>query len=366
MGQLGRNSTGLLRSLRVGTSGWQYADWREPVYAGAPQREWLELYASTFDTVEVNATFYRLPAIDAVQHWAERVPPGFVFAVKASRYLTHVKRLRDPAEPVARLMSRLEPLRTARSLGPILVQLPPDLPAAPELLDATLTEFPRDVRVAVEPRHPSWFAPPTREVLERHDAALVWADRNGVAVSPLWRTTDWCYLRMHHGRDTWSYDDSTLERWAHEVRAVGKAYVYFNNDRGAAAVRDALAFGGLLTMRPGTANGMVTTKQRQAARRNVTKAQRAAASKRTIAQLPAANQPVDEGETSNDGATDQAAPATPEQPLAGVSPTGVVIPGGAPPGKPDGEVDTRTRGHNASGRPRPEPNERNAHNADRR
>ena len=233
-------------TVRVGTSGWQYADWKEPFYARRPQRAWLTSYAERFDTVEVNATFYRLPKTEAVQRWTEQVPVNFLFVVKASRYLTHIKRLRDPAEPVARLMDRIRPLLAANMLGPILLQFPPDMAAAPDLLAATLAEFPAGLRLAVEPRHDSWFEEPTRRVLQSHNVALVWADRDGRSLGPLWHTTDWCYLRMHHGRDDWGYTERDLKRWVQPVRDVGDGYVYFNNDPGAAAVRNAVSFSRLL------------------------------------------------------------------------------------------------------------------------
>jgi uncharacterized protein YecE (DUF72 family) len=238
-------------TVRVGTSGWQYADWRDAFYGGRPQRLWLTSYAERFDTVEVNATFYRLPKTEAVQRWTEQVPEAFVFVVKASRYLTHIKRLRDPAEPVARLMDRIQPLVKARMLGPVLLQLPPDMVVAPDLLAATLREFPSSVQIAVEPRHESWFTPPTHKVLEDHRAALVWADRDGRSLGPLWRTADWCYLRLHHGRDAWGYDERDLAQWATTVGEVNEGYVFFNNDPGAAAVRDAATFSRLLTGAPG-------------------------------------------------------------------------------------------------------------------
>jgi uncharacterized protein YecE (DUF72 family) len=224
----------------VGTSGWQYADWRESFYpARLPQRSWLSYYAERFDTVEVNATFYRLPRVEAVERWANTLPDGFVMTVKASRFLTHVKRLREPEEPVERLLGVLAPLRRRSLLGPVLVQLPPDMEAAPDRLDDTLARFPPDVRVAVEPRHTSWFTDATRAVLTRHGAALVWADREAKSMGPLWETCDWRYLRLHHGRTGWGYDDRDLKRWAARLRPAGDGYVYANNDPGAAAIRDA-------------------------------------------------------------------------------------------------------------------------------
>jgi uncharacterized protein YecE (DUF72 family) len=228
------------RVIRVGTSGWQYADWRGLFYPSKiPQRDWLTTYCESFDTVEVNSSFYRLPKVDTVQRWADTVPDTFVMAMKASRYLTHIKRLREPAEPVERLMGVLAPLRSRGLLGPILVQLPPDLPAELGRLEETLAAFPRDVQVAVEPRHESWFTDDLRRLLTDRSAALVWADRGGRSLGPLWRTADWTYLRLHHGRVDWGYDDVDLERWVAELAASGSGFVYANNDPGGAAIRDA-------------------------------------------------------------------------------------------------------------------------------
>jgi uncharacterized protein YecE (DUF72 family) len=228
------------RVVHVGTSGWQYADWRGAFYdAKLPQRQWLTAYAQNFDTVEVNATFYRLPKIEAVQRWADTLPADFVMTVKASRYLSHVKRLRDPAEPVARLLDRIQPLRTRGQLGIVLLQLPPKFAVVPDLLAAALAEFPADVRVAVEPRDPSWFIEEIRAILIEHGAAAVWADRDGEPVTPLWDTCDWRYLRLHHGRHGWQYDDSDLRTWAERLGGDKDAYVYTNNDPGAAAIADA-------------------------------------------------------------------------------------------------------------------------------
>jgi uncharacterized protein YecE (DUF72 family) len=199
----------------------------------------LTAYAESFDTVEVNATFYRLPTVATVERWATSLPPSFVMTVKASRYLTHIKRLREPAEPVDRLMSCLAPLEERGLLGPVLLQLPPDFRAAPELLDATLARFPSHLRVAVEPRHSSWFSDAVRAVLDTRGAALVWADRGGRSLGPLWETCEWRYLRLHQGRSGWQYDDADLRRWARRLRAAGDGYVYANNDPGGAAIADA-------------------------------------------------------------------------------------------------------------------------------
>jgi uncharacterized protein YecE (DUF72 family) len=231
--------------IYVGTSGWQYRDWRERFYPrGLPQRLWLEFYAATFATVEVNNAFYRLPERATFEKWRQRTPDGFVVAVKMSRYLTHVRRLADPAEPVARFLDRAAGLD--RKLGPVLLQLPPTLRADADQLDATLARFPSHVRVAVEPRHPSWWVPAVRDVLTRRGAALCWADRLGRPVTPLWRTADFGYLRLHEGRATPrpGYGRRALTTWLDRIGDTFgpdvPVYAYFNNDPGAAAVRDAV------------------------------------------------------------------------------------------------------------------------------
>jgi uncharacterized protein YecE (DUF72 family) len=234
-------------TLRVGTSGWQYADWRGVLYpSGVPQRRWLGAYAERFDTVESNAAFYRLPARSTFEAWRDATPPSFVMAVKASRYLTHVKRLTEPEEPVARLLAAAAGL--GDKLGPVLLQLPPTLPADPALLDRCLRCFPTGVRVAAEFRHPSWWTAEVREVLAARGAALCWADRLGRPVAPLWRTAGFVYLRCHEGtaRPRPMYGSQALRSWAARIGAAlaggGDAYVYFNNDQGGAAVRNALSF----------------------------------------------------------------------------------------------------------------------------
>ena len=239
--------------LRIGTSGWQYRDWRpqrgadETGYlypGGLPQRLWLEHYAERFATVEVNNAFYRLPERATFEQWRERTPADFCFAVKMSRYLTHIKRLKEPAEPVARFFGRAEAL--GDKLGPVLLQLPPNLKADLGALDETLSLVPAGVRVAVEPRHETWWTDDCRRLLERHGAALCWADRKGRPVTPLWNTTDWAYLRLHEGRaQPWPrYGRSALRTWVTRLAGVPEAFVFFNNDPGGAAVIDAAVLAG--------------------------------------------------------------------------------------------------------------------------
>ncbi|MGW0736827.1 DUF72 domain-containing protein [Streptomyces sp. NPDC002851] len=234
-------------SVLVGTSGWQYKDWRGVLYpSDVPQRLWLEEYARKFATVESNNAFYRLPTEENFATWRERTPDGFVMALKASRYLTHIKRLRAPEEPVHRLMTHAVGL--GPRLGPVLLQLPPTLRADAATLDACLRSFPSGTRVAVEPRHDSWWTDEVREVLEQRGAALCWADAESRPVTPLWRTADWGYLRLHHGRaEPWPrYGRQALTSWARRIADTwpdtADVYVYFNNDPGGAAVHDAVVF----------------------------------------------------------------------------------------------------------------------------
>jgi uncharacterized protein YecE (DUF72 family) len=232
-------------TVLVGTSGWQYRHWRGAFYPqDVPQRQWLEYYASRFATVENNGAFYRLPALDTAAEWRSRTPGGFVMAVKASRYLSHIKRLRDPAEPVSRLLGVLSGL--GDKLGPVLIQLPPGMAADAALLDDCLARFPAGMHVAVEPRDPSWWSDGVRAVLCARGAALCWADRGG-PVTPLWRTADWGYLRFHEGAASpWPrYGDGALGAWADRIASTwppgAAVYAYFNNDQNAAAVADAAA-----------------------------------------------------------------------------------------------------------------------------
>jgi uncharacterized protein YecE (DUF72 family) len=233
-------------AVLVGTSGWQYRDWRGRFYPERlAQAKWLEHYAGRFATVESNNAFYRLPDPHTFAAWAARTPPDFVMATKASRFLTHVKRLRDPAEPVARFLEHAGHL--GGKLGPVLLQLPPSLQGDAALLDAVLECFPDRVRVALEPRHQSWFSDRILELLRERGAAMCLTDR-ARRRSPLWRTAGWTYLRFHEGAGTPQpcYGQQALATWAEALAATwgpaADVYVYFNNDPGACAVRDAVRF----------------------------------------------------------------------------------------------------------------------------
>ena len=230
--------------LWIGTSGWQYDDWRGVLYPeGVPQRAWLERYAESFRCVEVNNAFYRLPERSTFERWHDQTPDGFVVAVKASRYLTHIKRLQDPGEPVERLLDRAKGL--GDRLGPFLLQLPPTLRVEPERLDACLAAFPDRCRVAVEPRHDSWWTDEIEEILTKRGAALCWPDRHG-PISPHWVTADWGYVRLHEGtarHPRTAYGRQALKTWLDRIRGAwpqkADVYVFFNNDHAGAAVENA-------------------------------------------------------------------------------------------------------------------------------
>ncbi len=236
-------------SVLIGTSGWQYRHWRGPFYplsaSGGRERDELAFYAARYATVEINASFYRLPAPDTFAAWAARVPEEFIFAVKASRYLTHVRQLREPEDPVRRLLDAAG--RLGEKLGPVLLQLPPTLTIDAGRLRAALAAFPRRVRVAVEFRHASWFRPETQALLEEFGAALCLTDRRAAWETPRWRTAGWAYLRFHGGlgEPATCYEPETLAARAEEIAQLwGQApiYAYFNNDPYGCALRDASRF----------------------------------------------------------------------------------------------------------------------------
>jgi uncharacterized protein YecE (DUF72 family) len=238
-------------AVRIGTSGFIYEHWRGRFYPPSARGTELERYAQAFDTVELNVTFYRTPPASTFRSWASRVPAGFLFAVKASRYLTHVRRLKEPRGSVQLLLERASEL--GPHLGPILVQLPPDLELDLGTLEGALDAFPAGVRVAVEPRHASWFVEETRALLAERNVALCVADRRG-PIAPLWRTADWTYLRFHAGtaRPSSCYDPGAIDEWAGRIEAFAPdatCFAYFNNDGHGCALRDAEALGRALERR---------------------------------------------------------------------------------------------------------------------
>jgi uncharacterized protein YecE (DUF72 family) len=236
----------------VGCSGWSYHDWREAFYPQElPQSRWLEYYASVFDTVEVNATFYRLPTVNAVASWVSRTPDGFRFAVKGSRYLTHIRRLRDLGQGVERFWQPLEPLRESGKLGPVLWQLPPDFPCDPVRLQATLRALPPALH-CFEFRHPSWFTEEVRELLASRGAGFVIAHDARRELPQAGPAAGIAYVRLHYGERgrRGNYSGAELARWGRRIaawRARSEVFAYFNNDWSAYAPRNALTLRGRLT-----------------------------------------------------------------------------------------------------------------------
>jgi uncharacterized protein YecE (DUF72 family) len=223
------------KTVRIGCSGWAYPDWRGRLYPeGFPQRRWLSRYAEEFDTVEVNSTFYRLASPAAVETWVEQTPSGFVFAVKASRYLTHVKRLKGLGPYIKRFYDPLEALVESGRLGPILWQLPENFHRDDERLVGALKALPSG-RHAFEFRHPSWFTADVYELLRRYKVALVIGDHPKWPFQSRERTADWTFVRFHFGRRgrRGKYSDSELDTWARRLaqwRRETEVFAYFNND----------------------------------------------------------------------------------------------------------------------------------------
>jgi uncharacterized protein YecE (DUF72 family) len=242
--------------VRIGCSGWNYPHWREVVYPqGLPQSRWLEHYASLFDTVEVNTTFYRLPRRDAVGRWVEQTPDEFVLAVKASRYLTHIRRLREMGSGVDRFYERIEPLVRSPKLGPVLWQLPANFRRDDERLASALEQLPAG-RHCFEFRHASWFVPEVYELLRPHGAALVIGDHPERPFQTHELTTDWTLVRLHHGHRgrRGKYSETELDEWAQRIadwRRRAEVLVYFNNDWEGFAVENGLSLMRRLRRSPG-------------------------------------------------------------------------------------------------------------------
>jgi uncharacterized protein YecE (DUF72 family) len=234
-----------VRRVWIGCSGWNYPHWRERVYPkGLPQIRWLEHYATLFDTVEVNNTFYRLPRRTSVAGWVERTGAEFVLAVKASRYLTHIKRLTDLGPGVERFYECIEPLVESGKLGPVLWQLPGNFRRDDDRLASALGQLPAG-RHCFEFRHASWFVPEVYELLRAHGAALVIGDDPSRPFQTHELTADWTFIRFHRGRRgrNGNYSERELEEWARRIdpwRSRIDVYAYFNNDWEGFAVRNAL------------------------------------------------------------------------------------------------------------------------------
>lgn len=241
-------------TVRTGTSGWQYDDWRGRFYpTDVPKRRWFDHYAGRFPTVEINATFYRLPSTSTVERWHDQAPDRFRYAVKGSRYLTHNKKLNDPTDPVATITERMAPLKTFH--GVWLWQLPPNLHVDVDRLDTFLAALPGGPGHAVEFRHRSWYIDDVERTLSRHNVAWVWlSDHQMPDVAPV--TADFVYLRFHglaedpDLRYRYDYDRDELAPWADRLRGAAAdgldGWVYFNNDFGANAPRNAVALIDLL------------------------------------------------------------------------------------------------------------------------
>ena len=231
--------------VRIGCSGWNYASWRERLYPkGLGTGRWLERYAEVFDTVEVNSTFYRLAKPDAVRRWVEQTPDDFLFSVKASRYLTHIKRLTNMEQGVERYYEAIEPLVKSDKLGPIVWQLPDNFKRDDERLCNLLENLPPG-RHCVEFRNESWFTEEVYDLLREYGVALAIGDHPKRPHVAHVLTTDWTLVRFHYGHRgrRGNYSETELEEWAKRIerwRRKAEVYLYFNNDWEGFAIKNAL------------------------------------------------------------------------------------------------------------------------------
>ena len=233
-----------LNRIRVGCSGWQYRHWRGDFYpAGLPAARWFEHYARHFDTVEINNSFYRWPAPETFARWRDAAPPGFVYAVKAARFLTHMKKLKDPEEPVFRTFDAVRHL--GPHLGPVLYQLPPRWPVNLDRLEAFLRTLPKRRLQAIEFREPTWYCERVYALLRRFHVALCLHDMHGSSTGKM-VVGPFIYVRFHFGTQKYGgrYDDARLDEWGEwlgdRARDRLPVFVYFNNDTGGHAPRDAV------------------------------------------------------------------------------------------------------------------------------
>jgi uncharacterized protein YecE (DUF72 family) len=231
--------------IRIGTSGYHYKHWQGPFYpAGTSAGKMLDFYAKHFDTVELNNSFYRLPTEVAFDDWRNSTPANFLFAVKASRFLTHIKKLKDPETALHNFLPRVEHL--GAKLGPILFQLPPRWQVNPERLESLLEVLPRVYRYVFEFRDPTWIKPEINKLLEKFRSAFCIYELAGYH-SPLTVTTDFAYVRLHGpGREKYqgSYGEDRLRRWSRQIgnwaKKLKAVYVYFDNDQAGFAAQNAL------------------------------------------------------------------------------------------------------------------------------
>jgi uncharacterized protein YecE (DUF72 family) len=234
----------------VGCSGWHYEHWRGLYYPGKlPKPKWLQFYARRFGTVELNNSFYRLPSEKAFTTWRESTPAGFVFAVKVSRFITHIRRLRNLDAAVETFLSRARVL--GGKLGPLLYQLPPNMKRNDELLRNFLSSLPTEYKHLIEFRHESWIDDGVYDILRGHNIGLCVFDMPGFSC-PLVATSDFAYVRFHgsEGLYSSSYSDEELSRWAQRIAGLAQdvkaVYIYFNNDAAAFAVKNAMTLKNLL------------------------------------------------------------------------------------------------------------------------
>ncbi len=218
----------------IGTSGWHYEDWRDIFYPPKlAKADWLEFYARHFHTVELNVTFYRLPSENAVANWYKSSPPGFTFAVKVSRFITHIKRLKDIEEPLDNFLKRIKIL--GEKLGPLLYQLPPNMHRNDEVLESFLAQLPRGLRHVFEFRHESWLDDEVFQILRRYNVGLCVFDMPK-RTCPVAATADFAYVRFHGSDALYSsnYSDEELADWAKKLAKLAERletiYIYFNND----------------------------------------------------------------------------------------------------------------------------------------
>jgi uncharacterized protein YecE (DUF72 family) len=227
--------------LRIGTSGWIYKHWKGLFYPDRlPQRQWLDFYAQHFDTVEINFSFYRLPTREAFESWRDRAAPGFCYAVKGSRFITHIKRLAEPQEHVGLFSERLRGL--GDRAGPILWQLPPTFTRDDQRLHAFLEALPAEYQHTIEFRHESWLVDAVFDCLSERHVALCIPDSPNLPKALL-LTADWSYVRFHYGSLGGDYTDAELDTWAQRLQAFlerGVAvWVYYNNDWNGYAIKNA-------------------------------------------------------------------------------------------------------------------------------